>query len=70
MSDEGAGGAFVNPHGYVHDMITLQQARHVVLEGDPELQHSWFEGYAWTIAYCGGCSNHLVGSEPHHLLIA
>ena len=60
MSDEGVGGAFVNPHGYVHDMITLRQARHVRLQGEPELEHSWFSGYAWTIVQCGGCTSHLV----------
>ena len=60
MSDEGVGGAFVNPHGYVHDMITLRKAKHVTLEGERQLEHSWFKGYAWTIAYCGGCTSHLV----------
>lgn len=69
MTDEGTGGAFVNPHGYVHDMITLRQARHVTLEGQPETEHSWFKGYAWTIGYCEGCTSHLVSywSYGHHV---
>lgn len=59
MSNEGTGGAFVNSHGYVHDMITLHRATNTACEGEPETEHSWFPGYAWTIAYCAGCANHL-----------
>lgn len=25
MSEEGIAGLFVNPHGYVHDMVTLRK---------------------------------------------
>ena len=60
MSNEGTGGAFVNSHGYVHDMITLHRATNATYEGEPETEHSWFPGYAWTIAYCAGCTSHLV----------
>lgn len=60
MSNEGTGGAFVNSHGYVHDMITLHRAINAECDGEPETEHSWFPGYAWTIAYCAGCANHLV----------
>ena len=60
MSNEGTGGAFVNSHGYVHDMVTLHRATNATCEGEPETEHSWFPGYAWTIAYCAGCTNHLV----------
>ena len=60
LSNEGTGGAFVNCHGHVHDMITLQKARNAECDGEPETEHSWFPGYAWTIAYCRGCNSHLV----------
>jgi cereblon len=63
MSNEGTGGAFVNSHGYVHDMITLHRATNTSCEGEPETEHSWFPGYAWTIAYCAGCANHLVSKS-------
>ena len=63
MSNEGTGGAFVNSHGYVHDMITLHRATNTACEGEPETEHSWFPGYAWTIAYCAGCANHLVSNS-------
>ena len=61
MSNEGTGGAFVNSHGYVHDMVTLHRATNATCEGEPETEHSWFPGYAWTFAYCAGCTSHLVG---------
>lgn len=59
MSEEGISGVFVNTHGYVHDMVTLRRVRGVTLEGRPETENSWFPGYAWTIAYCRSCSQHL-----------
>ena len=64
MSEEGIGSAYVNAHGYVHDMITLQDVRDVgPLGGDePETENSWFPGYAWTIVYCNTCRAHLVRS--------
>lgn len=27
--------------------------------GSPEARDSWFPGFAWTIAYCSGCGNHM-----------
>ena len=32
MSEEGIAGNYVNPHGFVHDMITLRQARGFLLD--------------------------------------
>ena len=70
MSNEGTGGAFVNSHGYVHDMVTLHRATNATCEGEPETEHSWFPGYAWTIAYCAGCTNHLVSNLLHPCLLS
>lgn len=39
----------------VHDMLALQHARHVQLDGQPETRDCWFPGYAWTIANCNAC---------------
>ncbi|KAG2443183.1 hypothetical protein HYH02_009260 [Chlamydomonas schloesseri] len=75
MSAEGAGGAFVNAHGYVHDMATFRSVQGQGLRyiGRPETAHSWFPGYAWTIANCAACGEHLgwrftavsPGLSPH-----
>ncbi|GLC43956.1 hypothetical protein PLESTB_000213800 [Pleodorina starrii] len=59
MSSEGAGGAFVNAHGFVHDIATFRSAQGLSYQGQPETAHSWFPGYAWTIANCAHCTDHL-----------
>ena len=62
VTDEGTGGLFVNPSGYVHDVMAVRHidAEKVMLLGRPSQEHSWFPGYAWTIANCGACGSHLV----------
>ncbi|GLI61878.1 hypothetical protein VaNZ11_004389 [Volvox africanus] len=59
MSSEGAGGAFVNAHGFVHDIATFRSVQGLSYQGQPETAHSWFPGYAWTIANCARCRDHL-----------
>ncbi|KAK2991814.1 hypothetical protein RJ640_006374 [Escallonia rubra] len=59
MSSEGPLGAYVNPHGYVHEIITLYKANGLAFIGNPVTEYSWFPGYAWTIAYCGTCRHQL-----------
>ncbi|CAM9457977.1 unnamed protein product [Scytosiphon promiscuus] len=56
---EGVVGAYVNPMGYVHQTVTVRDARNLVLMGTPEEEHTWFPGYAWTAAYCERCPHHL-----------
>ncbi|KAM7459344.1 hypothetical protein LguiA_036338 [Lonicera macranthoides] len=55
MSNEGPLGAYVNPHGYVHEVMTLYKAVGLALIGSPVTEDSWFPGYAWTIVYCATC---------------
>ena len=65
MSSLGLGGMYVNPHGHVHDVLTvrrlaLDDTRAVVaLVGAASEENSWFPGYAWTIVSCAHCDNHL-----------
>ncbi|XP_020098187.1 protein cereblon isoform X1 [Ananas comosus] len=59
MSTDGPLNAFVNPNGYVHELITVQKAIGLLLHGAPSKEHSWFPGYAWTVACCAGCESHL-----------
>ncbi|XP_029457332.1 protein cereblon isoform X2 [Rhinatrema bivittatum] len=51
--------AYVNPHGYVHETLTVYKACNLNLIGRPSTEHSWFPGYAWTIAGCRICANHM-----------
>ncbi len=57
---EGTVGAYSHPAGIVHQTLTLRELlkgedvgeEAVALEEDSKRDISWFEGYAWTIAYC------------------
>ncbi|KAL9376411.1 hypothetical protein Peur_030531 [Populus x canadensis] len=55
MSSEGPLGAYVNPLGYVHEIMTLQKANGLALIGRATAEYSWFPGYAWTVAECASC---------------
>lgn len=59
MSQQGPQGTYVNPHGYVHEMITVRRAKGVYWNGRPSSQYSWFPGYAWTILHCRSCHSHV-----------
>ena len=45
MSTDGPLGAYVNPHGCVHETITVSNATGLALTGSPSTVHSWFPGY-------------------------
>ena len=44
LSLEGPLGAYVNPHGHVHETITIYKSQNVNLMGRPTKEHSWFPG--------------------------
>lgn len=46
MSSEGPLGAYVNPNGYVHEIMTLYKANGLALIGRAASEYSWFPGYA------------------------
>jgi len=58
INNEGIGGHYVNSHGALHDMLSLKNARARIVS-EPEMDNSWFPGYAWQIAYCQRCREHL-----------
>lgn len=59
MSSEGPLGAYVNPSGCVHEIMTLHKANGLQLIGRAETEYSWFPGYAWTISKCRTCESHM-----------
>ncbi|XP_052170700.1 uncharacterized protein LOC127786946 [Diospyros lotus] len=59
MSSEGPLGAYVNPGGYVHEIMTLYRTNGLALLGIPVKEYSWFPGYAWTAANCAGCESQM-----------
>ncbi|UJR28922.1 hypothetical protein I4U23_010140 [Adineta vaga] len=59
MSASGLMAAYVNPHGQIHETLTVLQVKNVRLIGQEVAEHSWFPGYKWTIVQCRLCGNHL-----------
>ncbi|KAL2637804.1 hypothetical protein GLYMA_06G087900v4 [Glycine max] len=59
MSSEGPLSAYVNSGGYVHEIMTLYKANGLALTGSAVADHSWFPGYAWTIATCATCKKQI-----------
>lgn len=57
-----AGGhhhSFVNPHGYLYRIGCFGLAPGCTPRGEVVAEYTWFPGYAWQIAHCGGCDTHL-----------
>ena len=50
---------FMNPHGFVFDILCFREVLACRDEGPPSTEHSWFPGFAWTITQCGGCDAQL-----------
>ena len=44
LSLEGPLGAYVNPHGHVHETLTIYKSQNLNLMGRPTKEHSWFPG--------------------------
>ncbi|KNC74309.1 hypothetical protein SARC_13140, partial [Sphaeroforma arctica JP610] len=61
MNAAGTVQAYVNPHGVVHETLTVKciLRQNVLLSGRPCEQDSWFPQYAWTILNCAECYHHL-----------
>ena len=53
------GGAFVNPHGYLHELEPFLTAPGAQELGPFRQADSWFAGYAWAMAHCRACGVHL-----------
>lgn len=50
---------FFNPYGHLFRVLCFGAAPGVTDATPPESGFSWFPGYAWTIAICRGCGDHL-----------
>lgn len=57
MPGHGAMATFVNPGGYVHEVLTVRRAPGALAAGDPVRADSWFPGTTWRFALCGGCTD-------------
>ena len=48
-----------NPSGFVFRFGCFRAAPGCVVAGEPTGDDSWFTGYRWSYALCGGCGEHL-----------
>lgn len=56
-----AGGhihVFTNPGGFSYE-IALYEYADCVMHGPATTEYTWFPGYAWQLALCANCSEHL-----------
>lgn len=67
--------SFANPLGVRFRIGLFREAPGCRASGPLTLEYTWFPGYAWQIALCGGCQTHLgwryarPGSPAFHGLI-
>ncbi len=50
---------FVNAHAYAFTIACFKDAPGCLGFGESSTFWTWFEGHAWRIALCGGCSGHV-----------
>lgn len=51
--------SFRNPAGIDVRVVCFQAADGVHGDGEPSTVWTWFPGYAWQVAYCKHCGDHL-----------
>ncbi|KAL8504057.1 hypothetical protein ACS0TY_022699 [Phlomoides rotata] len=59
MSSDGPLGAYANPQGFVHEVMTFTRTTEIAVKGHPVKEYSWFPGYAWSIAECITCGTQM-----------
>ena len=50
---------FINPDGFVFDIITFNSADGCLDAGVPTIKFTWFPGHFWSYAMCSRCGSHL-----------
>ena len=61
--------AQVNPHGFIHEVITVKHVQNTLLYGNPVPADSWFPGFCWRYLLCKECMEFLGWSynRPNEL---
>lgn len=65
MSQSGPQCSYVNLGGYIHDTLTVRQAKGLIQEYGWSKEYSWFPGYAWRMAHCDNCNRHIGWCYKH-----
>ncbi len=50
---------FMNPHAFAYHIGCFARAPGAFGRGPATLEVTWFPGYAWQLAHCGGCGAHM-----------
>jgi hypothetical protein len=50
---------FTNPAGITYDIGCFSSASGCIVYGQPTLEHTWFEGFSWSLSLCSHCLVHL-----------
>jgi cereblon len=58
MTAAGSAQTFLNPHGFVHEVVTVRWAENLEVAGSPTTEFTWYPGYAWQTAWCAACGAH------------
>ena len=48
-----------NPGGYTFRILCFREAAGCLAVGTATTAHTWFPGYAWRVALCASCEQHL-----------
>lgn len=51
--------SFINPAGLIFRVACFAEAPGVFALGEESLQFTWFAGFAWRVAVCRACTQHL-----------
>ena len=51
--------SFTNPYGFRHRFGCHREAHGCAIAGEPQAADSWFPGFRWRLASCGGCGVHM-----------
>jgi hypothetical protein len=50
---------YFNPAGIVFEIVCFSRAPGCAVQGPSSSEFSWFPGFAWRPAFCGGCFAHV-----------
>jgi|Deesub1362A_J573_1020465.scaffolds.fasta_scaffold00169_42 hypothetical protein len=50
---------FTNPEGVTYRISCFSSASGCMVHGIPVMDHTWFEGFSWSISLCSNCFTHL-----------
>jgi hypothetical protein len=49
---------YTNPDGFEYEIGCFSLAEGCIIYGEPTLEHTWFEGFSWSLCMCSSCLIH------------